>query len=374
MTKGAKKEAKKESKNATLKRVFRRRDDEGNIAKGEDAIPVAMRCAKDVNDSQWEHLNDGAGDPDVRAELHERFRGVSKEQFELVVAMGQEISELLGQDDFALKFFMDLVNETLTAMLKKMHEKMPHEPTVAGNKRKRGALQETALYHRVCHFHIPCRVAEVLEALACLCGMSETQKSVWQAGLTEAKLFVGTENNTNVFHSATQHVINFTQQKLEVQQARADARQQLTSSRPTHQQPQLSVQNSKKGRKGSLFELADAFNPLDWAVPEGKVKAAVERYGLIYDDTKLFVNRHELVRCHAFPTGADGAKDAEPFVRAVYHMLVNDDHPVTLAFKYNTDPKSGYSLPADVSIKYSVAGAVRAVPGGKMKETVVGLL
>ena len=124
------------------------------------------------------------------------------------------------------------------------------------------------------------------------------------------------------------------------------------------------------------FDMAHAFNPLDpTAVPKVKVKAAAEHCELPYNTGRLYANRHQLVAGHAFPMGEDGeALDSEPFVRRVFWTLVNANHPVEVAFKWNKDPKSLYPLPATISIKYTVAAKERVVPGGVMRETTAGLL
>ena len=109
--------------------------------------------------------------------------------------------------------------------------------------------------------------------------------------------------------------------------------------------------NSKRGKELKA-KCVHAFNPLDTKVSEEKIQAAAAAYDINYDAGELYTNRHKVVGAHAFPKDKEGkALDPEPFVRRVFYMRVDADHPLEMVFTYKKDPRSLYPLPATFVIR-----------------------
>lgn len=114
-----------------------------------------------------------------------------------------------------------------------------------------------------------------------------------------------------------------------------------------------------------------AFNPMDPKVPEYILERAAAHYKLAVDGKQPYELRHQLVARHAMGGAAatppdGGARDAEPWVKAVCFMLCSAEHPTTFTFERKYHAASDLPLEAKVTVKYGIGGRKRAVPGQPM--------
>jgi len=377
-----------------------------------------------MSNAEWDNADERADDEAFRYGFTAdgRFKNHTPAQFRLVCDYGLQLVPWLVPASEAGQIMFKMVGEAMAALSKDIYE--------AGLRKRssKTALQDDEdgnIFHRASTIHVPVDVMKLLYKIAALCGLVRTasgpkmKKSSWTGAPESFKLLLGITTNLQVLYNPFLRANYFTESSVKAAAAHLSGKTHIgrtvqkefngvlfkgtvisaravtvgeeegvrTYYRVSYSDgdsedleilelEQVLVDDGKR-RRIDLGDNAYAFNPLDAAVQEGRVRQAMDSYALEYnpDPSMYWANRHALIMRHACPSSSDGLeRDSEAFVKSVFFMHFAEEHPTTITFEEIWDPRSNMPLGAKVTLAYTVAGRERSVLGGKMKVIGPGLL